>query len=202
MSFKKIVEHCVKHKFLNPNLCRFSLLGDALQRRIEQEWQTSNVIQNNNSLFISSDSISQPSVKLVELFSQARALMGSNSSISLASSASVEKTFKLVDDVKTVSDLMEALPETHLNLCTLVPPAHKIDEFTRLQKARLRWWKSYLQQPVLLNTTSIPVDVEKNPFVEQRIEFSSTALGTEPFEVIQIYKPELFDSLQVHPIFL
>lgn len=197
MSFKKIVEHCVKHKFLNPNFCQFSLLGDALQRRVEQEWLNSSVIQNNNCLYISSESITQLNLKLVDLFCQARTLMGSDSSISLASLAFIKK-IQSVDDVKSVSDLMEALPQTHLNLCTLVHPSHKIDEFTRLQKARLRWWKSYLQQPVLLNTTSVPVDVEKSPFLEQRIEFSSTALGSEPFEVIEIYKPESFESLQVN----
>ncbi|EFX64478.1 hypothetical protein DAPPUDRAFT_334148 [Daphnia pulex] len=122
--------------------------------------------------------------------------MGSNSSLSLASKTSVKKTSKAIKDVTALADLIEALPQTHLNLCTLTQPALKNDEFIRLQKTRLRWWKSYLQQPVLLNTTgSASLD---ETFVEQKIEFGSPALGSEPFEVLKLHKPAVFADLQLN----
>lgn len=34
-------------------------------------------------------------------------------------------------------------------------------------------------------------------FVEQKIEFVSPALGSEPFEVLKLYKPAVFADLQV-----
>lgn len=197
MNFKKIVDHCVKHKFLSPNLSQLSFLGDALQRRIEQEWYTSNVIQNTNCLFINNSSITQINVELVQLLVNAQTLMGSDSSISLASVTSGRKPTKQMKDLTTVSDLMEALPKTQLNLCFLTPPARMIDEFIHLQKIRRRWWKSYLQQPVLLNATSVAVNDENDPFLEQKIEFGSSALGSQPIEVLKLYKPEIFDHLQV-----
>lgn len=193
MNFNKIVEHCIKHKFLNPNHNQFAFLGDALQHRIEQEWLANNVTLNNNALYINSDSITHFNVKLLELFTQASAFMGSDTSISLASLTRSQKVGSTVKEPNKVSELLDSLPQTLLNLCTLSHPAHKIDEFTRLQKARRRWWKSYLQQPVLLNTTA--VDLEDDPFLEQRIEFNSTAMGPEPMEVLRIYKPEVFESL-------
>lgn len=202
MNFKKIVDHCVKHRFLSPNFSQFSFLGDALQRRIEKEWYTSNVIQNTNCLFISSNSITRINVELVQLLINARNLMGSDSSISLANLTSAKKPSISTKDVITVSDLIEVLPQTQLNLCTLTQPAKKIDEFIHLQKIRRRWWKSYLQQPVLLDATSVPVDDKNDPFLEQKIELSSSALGPQPFEVLKLYKPEVFDHWQVILILL
>jgi hypothetical protein len=153
------------------------------------------VTQNSNALLINSDSINQINVELVQLFLDAQSLMGSNSSLSLASKTSVKKTSKAIKDVTALADLIDALPQTHLNLCTLTQPALKNDEFIRLQKTRLRWWKSYLQQPVLLNTTgSASLD---ETFVEQKIEFGSPALGSEPFEVLKLYNPAVFADLQV-----
>ncbi|XP_046658109.1 alpha-aminoadipic semialdehyde synthase, mitochondrial-like [Daphnia pulicaria] len=142
------------------------------------------------------DSINQINVELVQLFLDAQSLMGSNSSLSLASKTSVKKTSKAIKDVTALADLIDALPQTHLNLCTLTQPALKNDEFIRLQKTRLRWWKSYLQQPVLLNTTgSASLD---ETFVEQKIEFGSPALGSEPFEVLKLYNPAVFADLQLN----
>ncbi len=194
MNFKKIVDHCIKHKFLSPNVSQFSFLGEAVQKRLEQEWFASSVTRNSNSLFVNSD-CSKVNAELVHLFLNARGLMGTDSSITLASSTCVKKIFKPVEDLKTVTDLIEALPQTHLNLCTLTQPAHRIDEFTRLQKTRRRWWKSFLQQPVLFN--SVAVEDSLDSFVEQKIEFGSSALGSEPFEIIRIYKPDVFDDMQV-----
>ena len=199
MNFKKIVDHCVKHKFLSPNFSHFSFLGEAVQRRLEQEWFASNVTQNSNSLFSNSESTTRVNAELVQLFLSARTLMGSNSSITLASSTCEKKSSnKSTEELKTVTDLLEALPQTHLNLCMLTQPAQRIYEFTRLQKSRRRWWKSYLQQPVLLN--SVSVEDSREPFVEQKIEFGSSALGSEPFEVLRIYKPDVFDDMQVSKI--
>jgi hypothetical protein len=195
MNFKKIVDHCVKHKFLSPNFEKFSFLGDALQNRIEHEWIRSNVIQNSNTLLINSELVDQINVELVQLFLNAQSLMGSDSSLSLASITSTKKTTKTIEDVTSLSDLIEALPQTQLNLFTLTQPAQKNDEFIRLQKTRRHWWKSYLQQPVLLNTTSSASLDEA--FVEQKIEFGSSALGSEPFEVLKLYKPDVFTDLQV-----
>ena len=196
MNFKRVVDHCVKHKFLSPHFDKFSFLGDALQNRIEQEWIRSNVTQNSNALLINREPIlNQINVELVNLFLNAQSLMGSCSSLSLASITSVEKNSRAIEDVTSLSDLIEALPQTHLNLCTLTQPAHKNDEFIRLQKTRRHWWKSYLQQPVLFNTTS-SASLDET-FVEQKIEFGSPALGLESFEVLKIYKPDVFADLQV-----
>ena len=138
MNFKRVVDHFVKQKFLTLNFDKF--LGDAPQNRIEQEWIRSYVTQNSNALLINREPIlnNQINVELVKLFLSAQSFMGSCSSLSLASITNVEKDSRAIEDVTSLSDLIEALPQTHLNLCNLTQPAHKNDEFIRLQKTRRR----------------------------------------------------------------
>ncbi len=96
-----MVDHCVKHKFLSPHFDKFSFLGDILQNRIEQEWIRSNVTQNSNALLINREpKLNQINVELVKLFLNAQSLMGSCSSLSLASITSVEKNSRsIAEDV-------------------------------------------------------------------------------------------------------
>ena len=153
------------------------------------------VIRNPNALFVNKP-VDRPDSHLTELFVQGRNLIGWDNSITLANSLSTKNGEKVVKDVKNLPELLRNLPVTHLHLWTLIHPSVKTDEFHRFQKTRRLWWKSYLQQPVLLDMTS-STGPENDNGVEQIIEFGSKTIGTGPFEVIQLFKPQYFDSLQV-----
>ena len=197
MSFKKVVDHCIKHNFLSPSFNRLSFLGEIVEEKVKHEWKTNSVIQNDNCLFTSTSFSPSVNADLVQLFVKTKVLMGSETSTSLAGLIS-SKEITVASEPKTLSDLLATLPETHLNLCTLIQPGSKIDEFTKFQKRRRRWWKSYLQQPELFNSNSASSeDVQ----VEQKIEFTTPAVDSEVLEVITLHKPEAFDQLQVSSCF-
>ena len=85
-----------------------------------------------------------------------------------------------------------------MNLSMFSLPTQKLEDFTRLHKKRRLWWKSLLQQPELLNTTTADDDFSStHHLLEQRIVFSSSLFNDEPFEILSIWKPQIFENLQV-----
>ena len=85
-----------------------------------------------------------------------------------------------------------------MNLSMFSLPTQKLEDFTRLQKKRRLWWKALLQQPELLNTTTADDDLSStHHLLEQRIVFSSSLFNDEPFEILSIWKPQIFENLQV-----
>jgi len=194
---EKAIDHCIQHKFLSVDLSRFSFLGLLLQHRIQDIWFQNNVTVSNEALMVENVKANQPlSVELLQILQESKALIEPNAGISFASVSTSGKENRPETRPKTIDDLMKAMHTTCLNLHTFIHPSQKIDHFTSFQKKRRYWWKSFLHQPELIKIHNVP---NPGPLVEQRIEVGSSLLGdslNNPLEVISIWKPDIFDTLE------
>ena len=195
---EKAIDHCIQHKFLSVDPSRFSFLGLLLQHRIQDIWFQNNVTVSNEALMVENVKANQPlSVELLQILQESKALIEPNAGISFASVSTSGKENRPETRPKTIDDLMKAMHTTCLNLHTFIHPSQKIDHFTSFQKKRRYWWKSFLHQPELIKIHNVP---NPGPLVEQRIEVGSSLLGdslNNPLEVISIWKPDIFDTLEV-----
>jgi len=202
MSLKHFMDHCVKHHFLSSNFDRLSFLGLSMQKKIEQEWCFHNISLNGPVFPIQHSASSPLNVEIVQNYIDARNLLNVESTISFAYKhvpiiSPKIKANQPTDDLKTLADLIKAMPETYMNLSMFSLPAHKLEDFTRLQKKRRLWWKSLLQQTELNTKTASDDLINTHPLLEQKIIFSSNILNEEPMEVLNIWKPQIFEDCQV-----
>jgi len=195
---EKAIDHCIQHKFLSVDLSGFSFLGLLLQHRIQDIWFQNNVTISNEALMIKHANTSKPlSEELLQILQESKSLVELNAGVSLASISVSDRKNSSAMPPKTIEDLTRNMPLTYLNLHTFTHPSQKIDCFTLFQKKRRYWWKSFLHQPELLRIHNIS---NPGPLVDQRIEIRSPFLGDDlnsPLEVISIWKPEIFDKLEV-----
>ena len=180
-TFKKLLEHCVKHHFVAPSGDRFALLGNLLRRNITDEWYTQNVSSVGGTVLTCDREGGFPlTLDLLGDYREARSLLGSDEDIVLAGETLTQS---------------EPTPQSCLSLHHFTLPARKMDSFSSVQKRRRLWWKSFSHQPELLAVSS---SSDLSPGLEQKIEITSPALPDSPLETISLWKPEIFDNLEVN----
>lgn len=197
MNFFKVVDHSIRQKFLRPDYSGLSFLGSSLAQRLEREWYANTYIQNTNAYLLEQCQSEPTNVQVFQQFLNAKLFSGcGEKSISLVSrfSAPPHTSPREIDSVST---LMKCLPTTNLTLYTLISPSQKMDEFSRLQRKRRLWWKSLLHHPEHLLLNNVPSPEKLDPFIEQRIEYTSKTVDNEPLEVMSLYTSQIFENCEV-----
>ena len=197
-TLKKLVHHCKRHHFVSDKINKFSLLGSLLQSNIRNNWVATNITTNINS-FCLEHTTSQKTVtpQLLNDFCTAKSLVGSDVTLTFASSSSENQSDLSVPsgELTSFDDLVHSMPTSFLDLRVFSPPARKIDDFSLLQKRRRYWWKSLLKHPELLSLKSVSQDSDS--LIEQQIELGSTVLEGHVLEKITVWKPQIFEQLEV-----
>ena len=194
---KQIIQHLIKHQYLSPSQNKFALLGNLLQCNLKNEWFQKSVVSNNTTLVLDNHVPIPVNVNLLQNLNCARSLFGFDSSISFVScyEEPPEKASVPVTDNVVIADVVKAMTSTFLNVHVFSVPGQKIDNFSLLQKKRRHWWKSLMKQPELIEMSNVSTN---DPAVEQRLKIGSTLLDGSPLEVITLWKPDIYEDLQVN----